>query len=80
MASEFKENFYRSLGLASLTTAAVFFGVDNTIGNAVANAFSSVLPANLVTPIAYGGVVFCIGLIYTNFLDDKIESFFRSIY
>jgi|LSQX01.1.fsa_nt_gb ABC-type Fe3+ transport system permease subunit len=78
--SDFKENLYKSLGLGVMATAVAFVGLDVSVGNAVGGAVSRVLPASLVNPVALGGIVFAIGLVYTNFLDDKIEDFFRKIY
>lgn len=78
--STFKENLYKSLGLASIATAIAFVGLDATIGEAVASAVSRILPVNLVNPVAIGGITFCTGIIYNNFLDEKVENFFRSIY
>lgn len=78
--SDFKENLYKSLGLGCVAAAAAFIGLDVSVGNAVGGAVSRVLPASLVNPVALGGIVFAIGLVYTNFLDDKIEDFFRKIY
>jgi hypothetical protein len=77
---QLKQNVYKSLGLAAVATAAAFLGLDATIGNTVGDTVSRVLPRNLVDPVVLGGIVFCVGLVYTSFLDDRVESFFRSVY
>jgi hypothetical protein len=80
LTSDIKENVYKALGLAFVSSAIAFIGIDDAIGGSVARTLSGVLPPNVVGPLAYGSVVFVAGLAYLMFMDDSIESFFRKIY